>query len=80
MKKKRLQFDYSKLRGLLREKSITLADYASIINVSNTSLNERLANRIPFSQDEIKRTKRAFDLSASEIDFIFFTENTENRI
>lgn len=80
MKKSKLFFDYSKLRGLLREKSMTLPDYARAINISVTSLCDRLANKIPFSQDEIKRTKNIFHLSADEIDLFFFTENTESRI
>ena len=73
-------FDYSKLRGLLRENSMTLADYAGIIGISNTSLYERLANKKAITQAETDVTKRNFNLSADQVDLIFFTAITENRI
>lgn len=73
-------FNYSKLRGLLKENSMTLADYACVIGISNTSLYDRLANKKAFTQTEIDLTKQKFNLSADQIDLIFFTINTENRI
>lgn len=72
-------FDYSKLRGLLRENSVTMADYAGIIGISSTSLYERLANKKAFTQTEIDLTKQKFNLNAEQVDLIFFTSNTESR-
>lgn len=75
----RIVFDYSKLRGLIKERSMTLADYASSIGISMTTLYERLTNKTPFSQSEIVKTKQLFDLSPEQVDIIFFTVISENR-
>ena len=75
----RIVFDYSKLRGLIKERSMTLTDYASSIGISMTTLYERLTNKTPFSQSEIVKTKQLFGLSPEQVDIIFFTEISENR-
>lgn len=75
----RIVFDYSKLRGLIKERSMTLTDYASSIGISMTTLYERLTNKTPFSQSEIVKTKQLFDLSPEQVDIIFFTVISENR-
>lgn len=75
----RIVFDYSKLRGLIKERSMTLTDYASSIGISMTTLYERLTNKTPFSQSEIVKTKQLFGLSPEQVDIIFFTVISENR-
>lgn len=75
----RIVFDYSKLRGLIKERSMTLTDYASSIGISMTTLYERMTNKTPFSQSEIVKTKQLFDLSPEQVDIIFFTAISENR-
>lgn len=75
----RIVFDYSKLRGLIKERSMTLTDYASSIGISTTTLYERLTNKTPFSQSEIVKTKQLFGLSPEQVDIIFFTVISENR-
>ena len=46
-------YDYSKLRGRIIEKLGTIKNYAKAINLSETSISNKLSNRIAFSQDEI---------------------------
>lgn len=75
----KIAFDYSKLRGLIKERSMTLADYASSIGISTTTLYERMTNKTPFSQSEIVKTKQLFDLSPEQVEIIFFTVTLENR-
>lgn len=75
----KIAFDYSKLRGLIKERSMTLTDYASSIGISMTTLYERMTNKTPFSQSEIVKTKQLFDLSPEQVDIIFFTVTSENR-
>lgn len=75
----KIAFDYSKLRGLIKERSMTLTDYASSIGISMTTLYERMTNKTPFSQSEIVKTKQLFDLSPEQVDIIFFTVISENR-
>ncbi len=69
-----MNFDYSKLRGLIREKIGTQNDFANAIGISSTALYDRLANRVPFTQQEMKKTIKVLDVPASMINVIFFTE------
>lgn len=74
-------YDYSKLKGLIKEKFGTLSNYADYIGISHTSLNERLNNRLPFKQNEIEKSIIGFEVSPNLIDEIFFCkQNTETRI
>lgn len=67
------EFDYRELRGLIRSKFGTQENYAKAIGISNTSLQERLSNKVPFKQTEIIMTKQLLGLSAEKMDEIFFT-------
>lgn len=66
------EYDYSKLRGLIKEYFGNLESYARYIGISSTSLNERLNSRLPFKQNEIDKSISAFNVSPKEIDTIFF--------
>lgn len=65
------EFDYRELRGLIRSKFGTQENYAKAIGISNTSLQERLSNKVPFKQTEIIMTKQLLGLSAEKMDEIF---------
>lgn len=67
------EFDYRELRGLIRSKFGTQENYAKAIGISNTSLQERLSNKVPFKQTEIITTKQLLGLTAEKMDEIFFT-------
>lgn len=67
------EFDYRELRGLIRSKFGTQENYAKAIGISNTSLQERLSNKVPFKQTEIIMTKQLLGLSDEKMDEIFFT-------
>ena len=67
------EFDYRELRGLIRSKFGTQENYAKAIGISNTSLQERLSNKVPFKQTEIIMTKQLLGLSADKMDEIFLT-------
>ena len=74
------KYDYSLLRGLIRQHFRTLSDYAMFIGISSTSLNARLNGELPFKQNEIAKSIEGFGTSADRIDDIFFSPlNTENR-
>ncbi|WP_101773919.1 DUF739 family protein [Peptostreptococcus faecalis] len=75
-----MEYDYSKLRGLIREKCGTQEKFARAIGISGTSLSQRLGNRIPFSQNEIAKACEIFGFTIKESDDVFFKiKNTENR-
>lgn len=71
-------YDYSKLRGKITEKNLTLGEFAELIGISGTSLNERLFNRVQFKQDEMKKAKAILSLVNTD-DYFFSELNTENR-
>lgn len=66
-------FDYSKLRGRIKEKYNTQDEFASAIGLGRVSLSKRLNNQLDFSQGEIKTAAVALGIEASEIPAYFFT-------
>ena len=78
-------YDYSKLRGRIIEKLGTIKNYAKAINLSETSISNKLSNRIAFSQDEINISiqEHVLDIKPEEIKLYFFTQkvgkNTTNK-
>lgn len=67
-----IYYDYSKLRGLIREKCGTQAIFAKKIGISTTSLYQRLNNSVPFTQNEIIETCKVLNCPLEDIDKIFF--------
>lgn len=67
-------FDYSRLRGRIKEKCWTEGEFAKKIGICRTSLCKRLNNQIDFTQDEILRGCRVLDIGDSDIPTYFFTE------
>lgn len=75
-RKRNINFNYSYLRGFIRENFKTLEKYAEFLGISTTTLYERLNNKSPFTQDEIYKTANYSNkkkLSNEEIDLLFFT-------
>ena len=69
--KKRI-YDYSKLKGRLREMNMTQGILASIIGISDTSLNYKLNNVTFFKQNEIIDIVKALNIPCNEISDYFF--------
>ena len=67
-------FDYSRLRGRIKEKCRTEGSFAKKIGICRTSLCKRLNNQIDFSQDEIVRSCKVLDINDAAIPFYFFVE------
>ena len=67
-------FDYSKLRGRIKEKMDSQDALASAIGIGRVSLSKRLNNKLEFSQNEIKAAAVALEIDANEIPSYFFTE------
>jgi transcriptional regulator with XRE-family HTH domain len=66
-------WDYSKLRGRIREKCGTQDQYAKELGIGRVSLSQRLNNQLEFSQDEIFKTCEILEIDQSEIPTYFFT-------
>ena len=72
----RAQYNYDKLRGLIREHFGTNKAYAEALGISQTTLYTRLANETSFTQEEMRVTSKLFNInSPEERDKIFFTTN-----
>jgi transcriptional regulator with XRE-family HTH domain len=66
-------FNYNKLRGKIKEVFNTQAAFAEAMEISSTSLSEKLNNKVEFSQKEIERAVELLQISKEEIPVYFFT-------
>lgn len=65
-------FDYAYLRGFIKENFGSNKKYADFLGLSLTSLYDRLANKVPFTQREINATMK---LNPHEnVNLLFFKE------
>ena len=64
-------FDYSKLRGRIKEKMGSESRFADKIGISSVSLSARLNNRIGFSNEEISKTCEVLEISIDEVGTYF---------
>ena len=74
-----MEYDFSKLRGRIKEKLKSEAKFAKKINISPASLSSKFNNRSDFSSQEISRAiyKDVLDIPIEEIGEYFFTKKLE---
>ena len=66
------QYDYSKLKGRIKECFSNQSEFAQQLGISDASLSYKLNNRKAFDQDQIQKAIEIFNLSAQEtIDYFF---------
>lgn len=72
-------YDYSKLKGRITEKLGSLKRYAELLNISDTSISNKLNNKVPFTQDEILRSadEDVLDIDLDNIKLYFFNKKVE---
>lgn len=68
----RTEFDYSRLRGRIKEKCDTQDAFAERLGIGRVSLSQRLNNQLDFSQDEMFKTCDILDIDRAEIPAYFF--------
>ena len=68
-----MAFDYSKLRGKIREIFKTQSAFAEAMGMSTTSLSVKLNNHVEFSQKEIEKAVELLKIDKEEIPAYFFT-------
>jgi hypothetical protein len=66
-------YDYSKLRGKIREVYKTQSNYAKDLGIGRVSLSKRLNSQLQFSQDEILNSIKLLGLNNKDIPSYFFT-------
>lgn len=69
-----MNFDYSKIKGKIRELGLTQSEYAKYIGITEQTLNLRFKNKRPFTQPEIAKTMQLFDEPVNNIHLYFFTK------
>ncbi len=68
-----MAFDYSKLRGKIREIFKTQSAFAEAMGMSSTSLSAKLNNNVEFSQKEIDKAVDLLKIEKEDIPAYFFT-------
>lgn len=75
-----MSFDYSKLRGKIKEQCGTQEIFAEKMNIGRVSLSQRLNNKLDFSSKEIERACKVLGISYAEIpEYFFCTISSETR-
>lgn len=70
---KEVLFDYSKIRGKIKEVFGTQSAFAEVMHMSPVSLSEKLNNKVQFSQKEIDKACDMLEIAKEEIPIYFFT-------
>ncbi len=74
-----MEFDYSKLRGKIKEVFGTQDQFALKMKMGRVSLSQRLNNALQFSQREIERACNLLGIPPEEISVYFFTAKVQKR-
>lgn len=70
-------FDYSKLRGKIKEKFGTQEDFSKALGMDKSSLSLKLQNKREFTQYEMSKTCQVLDIPTNELQSYFFTESVK---
>lgn len=69
-----IEFDYSKLRGRIKEIFGSECKFAEKLKISDSALSSRLNNRTEFKQPEILQSLKYLQINEDEIKEYFFTQ------
>lgn len=72
-----MPYDYRKLRGRIREKFGTQAEFSRNIGLSEVSVSNKLNNVVDWGQDEMENAMVALEIPFSDIHAYFFTHLVE---
>ena len=73
----RIQYDYSKLRGKIKEVFGTQTVFASEMGMYEATLSKKINNIVEFSQNEMNKTCDLFHEPYSMIPIYFFTHKVQ---
>ena len=72
MKKDKIIFDYSKLKGYMKEKEITQEKLSKKSNISITTINQNLKLGRPFRVENIIEIAKVLNIAPTDISYYFF--------
>lgn len=75
--KTRYTYDYSRLRGRIKEKFGTQAEFSDKIGISEVSVSSKLNNIVDWRQEEIEKAIIALSIPPVDIHAYFFTHKVE---
>lgn len=67
-----MKYNYNKLRGRIREMYGTQEKFAEAVQISKTSISNKLNNITDFSQSEILKSAELLNIKTEEIGEYFF--------
>ena len=65
-------FDYSKLRGRIKERYNTESAFAEALKMNRSTLSLKLNNQVSFDQQDILEISKLLEISSEEIPIYFF--------
>ena len=72
-----MPYDYRKLRGRIKEKFGTQAEFSRSIGLSEVSVSNKLNNVVDWGQDEMENAITALEIPYSDIHAYFFSHVVE---
>lgn len=69
----RVNFNYSKLRGKIKEVCNTQDNFSNLMGISKASISAKLNHRSEFTQNEMKKAMDVLHINGSDIADYFFT-------
>ncbi len=74
-----MSYDYRKLCGKIKEKCGTQEKFSKELGLSRTTVNQKLNNKIEFTQEEMSKTVKILDLAVKDIpEYFFCVKSLEN--
>lgn len=70
------EINYNPLKGRIKECGYSQQDVATLIGISSSQLNRKLAGEFCFRQDEISKLCDLLHIKPSQIGRYFFTANS----
>ncbi len=72
-----MSFEYSKLRGKIKEVFNTQEAFAEAMEMSTTSISAKLNNKVAWSQKEIDKASEILSIPKDKIPIYFFTPKVQ---
>lgn len=71
------EYNYSKMKGKIKELGLTQSDFAKKIGITEQTLSLRFSNKRPFRQDEITKIMALFSEPLENIHVYFFDKKVQ---
>ena len=73
----KVKYDYSKLKGRITEKKLTLTNVAKLMGITIQAFSKKLNGEVDFKTTEINKLLNILRISKKEIDIYFFEEEVK---